>query len=257
MDRQFTEGSADTTSISFTTEIDPESNPETSKKLDLAFLIHSSEAIDYDKYDYYTQFMHEVVEKADIDSGAVRVGAAIYNADGYVVSLLNPESNPETSRKLDLAFLIHSSEAIDYDKYDYYTQFMHDVVKNADIDSGAVRVGAIIYNADGNVVFPLDRHTSSEALRAAIVEFPLQSYEAKPKIYTAGIGLKGMSWLPAIASAPEDVYSPETVQDLPSVSKPIVDKTNALSGAGGDSQGQGQLLCQCFMNMSVISVSVL
>ncbi|RUS89035.1 hypothetical protein EGW08_003206, partial [Elysia chlorotica] len=208
----------------------------------------------------------------------------------------DPESNPETSKKLDLAFLIHSSEAIDYDKYDYYTQFMHEVVEKADIDSGAVRVGAAIYNADGYVVFPLNQYTSSEALRAAIVEFPLQSSrdanlargidtlrqkmftpsggdrpdvpnavivvtdadasqdvgqiepatqklidEATPKIYTAGIGLKGLSWLPAIASAPEDVYSPETVQDLPSVSGPIAKKTNALSGLGFKGQDASKL----------------
>ena len=190
--------------------------------------------------------------------------------------------NPETSEKLDLAFLIHTSKDINYDNYDYYTQFMHEIVQDADIDSGYVRVGAVIYNKDGEVVFPLDRYTSNEAVNAAIVEFPLKSDsdaniakgmdtvreklftpsggdrpdvpnavivvtdddsnldvdqigpaaqklkdDTKAKIYTAGIGLKGMSQLPSVASAPSDLYTPDTVEDLPSARDPIVKKTYA------------------------------
>ncbi|GFR78012.1 collagen alpha-3(VI) chain [Elysia marginata] len=202
------------------------------------------------------------------------------------------EATADTSEKLDLAFLIHTSEDIDYEKYDYYSKFMHKIVDEADVDSGDVRVGAVIYNEDGEVVFPLDKYTSNEAVQAAIIEFPLAKSpdaniakgmdtvreklftpeggdrpdvpnavivvtdadsnldedkiapaaqklkdESKAKVFTAGIGLLGASQLPIVATAPEDMYEPETVEELPDVRDPIVEKTPALRGGGLDLHG--------------------
>ena len=190
------------------------------------------------------------------------------------------ELTAENSDKLDLAFLIHTSEDIDYDKYDYYTKFMHDTVSEADINSGDVRVGAVIYNAEAKVVFPLDENKDFDALWRSMVEFPLEKssdanlangmdtvreelftpsggdrpdvpnavivvtdadsnidqdkiapaadkLKDKAKIFTAGVGLKGMSQLPTVATAPAALFTPDTVEDLPPVRDPIVDVTPA------------------------------
>ena len=157
---------------------------------------------------------------------------------------------------------------------------MHDTVSEADIDSGDVRVGAVIYNAEAKVVFPLDENKDSDAVWRALVEFPLEpssdanlangmdtvreelftpsggdrpdvpnavivvtdadsnldqdkiaaaaeKLKDKAKIFTAGMGLKGMSQLPTVATAPAALFTPDTVEDLPPVRDPIVDVTPA------------------------------
>ena len=76
---------------------------------------------------------------------------------------------------LDLAFLIHTSKAIDDQQYQYYKSYMRDAISGADIDGGKVRVGAVIYTDGGSVIFPLDEYTTKSELNSAIDNLPLMA----------------------------------------------------------------------------------
>ena len=177
--------------------------------------------------------------------------------------------------------MIHTSEAITYEKFDYYTKFMHDILYDADIDSGNVRVGVVNYNREAKIVFPLDRYLTANAVWRAVMTLPLEQnadanladgldqvleqvfspsggdrpdapnavivvtdaesnidgdkieryaqrlrHESGARIYTTGIGLKGMSQLQTVATAPGYSFAAGSVEELPSVASSIVQQSS-------------------------------
>ena len=86
-------------------------------------------------------------------------------------SLLEPYS----SDQLDLVYLFHASNNIDSNGWASYKQFMKDVISGANINSGNVRVGAVIYNYESSWSFGLDWYQSTDALVQAIDGLELQA----------------------------------------------------------------------------------
>ncbi|GFR78016.1 collagen alpha-3(VI) chain [Elysia marginata] len=80
----------------------------------------------------------------------------------------------EDPKKLDLAFLIHTSKKVDQETFQQYKDFMRDTVSEADIESGAVQVGAVLYRKRGSVLFPLNRYNTKGDLNSGINGLKLQ-----------------------------------------------------------------------------------
>ena len=76
---------------------------------------------------------------------------------------------------LDLAFVIHTSNKVNGQQYQYYKNYMRDIISGADIDGGKVRVGVVIYRHDASVIFPLDRYQTKSDLNSAIDNLPLMA----------------------------------------------------------------------------------
>ena len=178
--------------------------------------------------------------------------------------------------KLDLVFLFHASPDIDTTEWASYQRFMTDVISGANIDSGDVQVGAIIYNYEASWNFPLNQYTTKSSLAQAINDLPPWTdssanvadgmdnvrlmftsrggdrpdvpnavivvtnsdanyqvgsigssaqrlkTESNARIYTAGIGLRGSSQLPSIASARSTVFSADDTAGLSDMKEDIV-----------------------------------
>ena len=79
------------------------------------------------------------------------------------------------TNKLDLVFLFHTSDNIDDEGWERYKLFMNDVVSGANIDSGDVQVGAVVYNYQVAWTFPLNQYRTTSSLARAIDGLPLKT----------------------------------------------------------------------------------
>ena len=74
-------------------------------------------------------------------------------------------------------FLLHSSKNTKRTDFQYFKTLMTDLVVNADIDSGNVRVAVVMYRKRSKVFFQLDTHTTKEDVLNAINK--LKNWRAK------------------------------------------------------------------------------
>ncbi|XP_021375359.1 uncharacterized protein LOC110464458 isoform X7 [Mizuhopecten yessoensis] len=74
--------------------------------------------------------------------------------------------------KVDLIIIIDASTSVGQDNYDLMLQFCKDFLENADIDSGNVRVGALIYSSGVEVQFNLNTFSTRDDINQAIDEIP-------------------------------------------------------------------------------------
>lgn len=65
-------------------------------------------------------------------------------------------------------FLIHTSNAVNKNTFTFYKQFLRDIVKDANIDSGNVRVSLVAYKKKPSVLFNLKKYTTKATLLDAI-----------------------------------------------------------------------------------------
>ncbi|GFO45911.1 collagen alpha-3(vi) chain [Plakobranchus ocellatus] len=75
---------------------------------------------------------------------------------------------------VDLVFLVHTSHKVDSQQYGHYKTFMLHVLSAADIDSGWVRVGLVIYGSRGFVAFRLTDYSTKGSVAKAIRNLPLR-----------------------------------------------------------------------------------
>jgi len=73
---------------------------------------------------------------------------------------------------VDLVIVLDSSTSVGQGNYDKMLQFCKDFLSNADIDSGSVRVGIVIYSTGVKKQFDLNSHKSKAAVFQAIDEIP-------------------------------------------------------------------------------------
>ncbi|XP_021375367.1 uncharacterized protein LOC110464458 isoform X14 [Mizuhopecten yessoensis] len=74
--------------------------------------------------------------------------------------------------KVDLIIIIDASTSVGQDNYDKMLAFCKDFLSNADIDSGNVRVGALIYSSGVEIQFNLNSHSTRVEVNQAIDEIP-------------------------------------------------------------------------------------
>ncbi|XP_041374199.1 uncharacterized protein LOC121387240 [Gigantopelta aegis] len=89
--------------------------------------------------------------------------------------------------KVDLVIILDSSTSVTDVNFIKMKNFVKDLLKNVDLDSGAVRVGVVIYSTRVSVMFHLNQHKSRRAYMRAVDEIPYQYGSTN----TAG-GLKTM-----------------------------------------------------------------
>lgn len=73
-----------------------------------------------------------------------------------------------TGNQLDLVFLLHFSNKIQRNSFSQVLDFLKSSVFRADIDSGAVRVGAAVYRGNAEVVFNLNQYASKQDVMTGI-----------------------------------------------------------------------------------------
>ncbi|KAK7502425.1 hypothetical protein BaRGS_00006378, partial [Batillaria attramentaria] len=91
-----------------------------------------------------------------------------------------------TSNRLDLVFLLHFSNQMTQRSLRQAKSFMKSLVDKADIDSGAVRVGAAVYRRQAFPVFNLKQYASKESLFNGIDGIPL-NYKSASASAAAGL----------------------------------------------------------------------
>ncbi|KAJ8299398.1 hypothetical protein KUTeg_023458, partial [Tegillarca granosa] len=75
---------------------------------------------------------------------------------------------PCALEKIDLVFLIDCSTSITVLNFNMLLNFVSDLLKNADIDSGTVRIGVVFYSTVANVEFQLKDYTTLPEVLTAI-----------------------------------------------------------------------------------------
>ncbi|KAL3854705.1 hypothetical protein ACJMK2_013963 [Sinanodonta woodiana] len=93
----------------------------------------------------------------------------------FYVAMVTPKPgtvvrNPQTCvlAKTDLVIILDASTSVTEPNYKKMLAFCKDILKDADIDSGCVRVGVVIYSTDVQIQFHLNRYSTKSALFAAI-----------------------------------------------------------------------------------------
>ena len=76
------------------------------------------------------------------------------------------------SDKTDLVFLLDSSTSVSGTNFELMKEFVADIVNNADIDTGHVRVGMLVYSTDVSIQFHLRRFTKKVEVLDAISRTP-------------------------------------------------------------------------------------
>ena len=72
------------------------------------------------------------------------------------------------SKKLDLVFLLHTSYKMTHQKFQYFKGFILNMLRDADIDSGNVRVAVAMYRLRGKVIFDLNAYSKRNDLLKAV-----------------------------------------------------------------------------------------
>ncbi|WAR09890.1 CO6A3-like protein [Mya arenaria] len=211
---------------------------------DLVIILDASTSVTQQNYDKMLQFTKDLLQNADIDSGAVRVGILIYSTEVQVIFNLNEYSRkadvfaaidkipyiygstntadalqtmhaqmftprngdrpnvpntgiiitdgtfdelvgldrkifsalcPETScglSSVDVVIIIDASTSVTEPNFKLMLEFCKDIVKGADIDSGSVRVGVLIYSTEVEIQFHLNRYSTNAQVIDAIDKIP-------------------------------------------------------------------------------------
>ena len=71
-----------------------------------------------------------------------------------------------------MVFILDSSTSVTEANFVRVLQFCKDVISDADIDTGRVRVGALIYSSESEIMFHLNQFKSKEFVLDAIDEIP-------------------------------------------------------------------------------------
>ena len=74
--------------------------------------------------------------------------------------------------EVDLVIIIDASTSVTEKNYKKMLQFCKDLVDYADVDSGSVRIGVMIYSTDVEPIFHLNRYTTSGDIKNAIDQIP-------------------------------------------------------------------------------------
>ena len=74
--------------------------------------------------------------------------------------------------KTDVIIILDASTSVRADNFQKMLDFAKDIVDKADIDSGSVRVGAIIYSSEVEIQFHLSDYSTSADVKAAIDRIP-------------------------------------------------------------------------------------
>lgn len=74
------------------------------------------------------------------------------------------------AEQVDLVLILDSSTSVGEDNFLLMKNFVKDLVNKADIDSGSVRVGVLMYSSGVHVEFQMNEHSSKSSILAAIDE---------------------------------------------------------------------------------------
>ncbi|KAJ8319985.1 hypothetical protein KUTeg_001572 [Tegillarca granosa] len=74
--------------------------------------------------------------------------------------------------KVDLVFVLDSSTSVGQDNYDKMLNFLKDFLRNADIDSGSIRVGVVSYSTGVHLEFKMNDYTTQQEVFNAIDNIP-------------------------------------------------------------------------------------
>ena len=126
---------------------------------------------------------------------------------------------------------------------------MRGTVANADVDSGAVQVGAAIYRKRGSVIFPLNQYNTRDSLNAGINGMKLM--RAKDSSVSVGLDtVRQNIFTPSQGDRPDapnvvivitDADATEHVQEIPTAAQMLKDDSGARVFTVGIGLDSGQL----------------
>ncbi|XP_021360849.1 matrilin-4-like [Mizuhopecten yessoensis] len=97
----------------------------------------------------------------------------VSNWDEYRCTAEQPDEGQDCAlSKVDLIIILDASGSVGKENYDKMLAFCKDFLRNAEIDSGNVRVGALIYSDRAEVQFNLNSYSTRTEVNQAIDEIP-------------------------------------------------------------------------------------
>ncbi|XP_060566778.1 uncharacterized protein LOC132725621 isoform X26 [Ruditapes philippinarum] len=93
-------------------------------------------------------------------------------SDVFEFACMGTNAEDQCGLKSDLVIIIDASTSVTQANYDKQLQFTKDLLRNSDIDSGAVRVGILIYSTEVEIQFHLNRYSTKAEVFAAIDKIP-------------------------------------------------------------------------------------
>ncbi|XP_012943791.1 collagen alpha-6(VI) chain-like [Aplysia californica] len=179
------------------------------KTLDLVFLLHTSKKINRGKYQYYKDFISDIIRGADIDSGKVRVAVAAYRKRGVVIFNLKKY---KTMDKVQTAV----------EGLKLYRSKVGSVAKGLDLVRGKILSKAGGDRPDVPNVVVLLTDAKSTVDEKKIKSSARKVRNAGTKIFAAGIGKAVEPQLKLIASSDDDAFSVASLDDLFAFKEKIV-----------------------------------
>ncbi|KAH3749755.1 hypothetical protein DPMN_184266, partial [Dreissena polymorpha] len=122
-----------------------------------------------------------VLQLTDLRPGAYTFSLTVVDAKGQndvdnVTVIVQPApTTPQPACGLaatDLVFVVDASTSVTETNFQKQLLFMKSIVEYADIDSGSVRVGALIYSTEVEVQFYLNQYTTKQAVLEAVSKIP-------------------------------------------------------------------------------------
>lgn len=74
--------------------------------------------------------------------------------------------------KVDLVIILDASTSVTKPNFKKMLTFAKDIVDKADVDSGSVRIGALIYSTEVEISFYLNQYSTGDEIKAAIDKIP-------------------------------------------------------------------------------------
>ncbi|CAC5417428.1 COL6A [Mytilus coruscus] len=188
-----------------------------SDEQDLVFLLHFSNDMYQAEFKKILNFMTSLIERADIDSGLVRVGAALYRESGVVIFDLKAY---RTKKEV--------VEAIEKIPFNFKSNRANlgagiNVVRDQMLaDSAGDRQGipnGVVVITDSNSNINVD----------GIDESSNELKDAGATIFTIGIGLENPNEIVSVASNQEFSYILNDVAQLPALTTRLQDRVPSLS----------------------------
>lgn len=183
-----------------------------SDEQDLVFLLHFSNDMYQAEFQKVLDFMTSLIERADIDSGLVRVGAALYRESGVVIFNLKAYS---TKKEV--------VEAIEKIPYNFKSS-------RANLASGIniVRDQMLADSAGDRQDIPngvvLITDSNSDINVDGIAEASNELKDAGATIFTIGIDLENPNEVVSVASNQEFSYILNDVAQLPALTTRLQDR---------------------------------
>ena len=144
---------------------------------------------------------------------------------------------------MDLVFLLHTSTQISDMAFKLIINFLKNVLRDVDVDSGDVRVGIAMYRRDSDILFNLDQYNSKRELIKAIESIP-DDYRSDEANLARGLRVV------------RQIMLSEAKDKRPSVPNAVVIITDGLSTAGSNDLKSAVLMLKDVAYIFAIGIGI-